>query len=84
MTTPRVLIIDDDELVAATLHAMAEAVGAEAHATSDSDSFFAALEQWQPTHILLDLNMPNLDGMEVIAELANRGVEAGIIVVSGV
>lgn len=77
MTAPRVLILDDDELVAATLHAMVEAIGAQARATSDAERFFSALETWQPTHILLDLNMPNLDGMEVIAELATRASDAG-------
>ncbi len=84
MSDARVLILDDDEMVATALHAMSQGVGAQARATTEPESFFAALESWQPTHILLDLNMPNLDGMQVMAELANREVEAGIIVVSGV
>ena len=84
MIDARVLILDDDEMVAAALHAMSQGVGAQARATTEPESFFAALESWQPTHILLDLNMPNLDGMQVMAELASREIEAGIIVVSGV
>lgn len=79
----RLLILDDDAAVCRTLKAMAEAVGAQACICTRPAAFFEALAEWVPTHIALDLSMPDMDGVQVIAELANRGCTARIIISSG-
>lgn len=79
----RLLILDDDAAVCSTLKAMAEAVGAQACICIHPAAFFEALAAWAPTHIALDLSMPEMDGVQVIAELANRGCSARIIISSG-
>jgi len=79
----RLLILDDDAAVCSTLKAMAEAVGAQACVCTHPVDFFEALSEWTPTHIALDLSMPEMDGVQVIAELARRDCTARIIISSG-
>ncbi len=84
MTEKKLLILDDDLMVGKTIRFIAEGAGFKCFATDDPDEFFSQLEHWQPTHIALDLIMPQMDGVEVMVELSRRGCRAHIIISSGV
>ncbi len=84
MNEQKLLIIDDDDMIGQTMSYIARSIGIEAHATSQPDEFFEQVESWKPTHIALDLVMPDMDGVEVLVELAKRECSAGIIITSGV
>lgn len=78
------LVLDDDKSVGATIQAIAETAGMECRVTTDPSEFFQLESEWQPTHIALDLIMPDMDGVEVLAELSSRGCTASVIITSGV
>jgi len=78
------LVLDDDKNVGATIRAIAETAGMECRVTTDPAEFFQLESEWQPTHIALDLIMPDMDGVEVLAELSSRGCTANVIITSGV
>ncbi len=84
MSEIRLLILDDDALTAATIENMAESVGVTARHTVSARAFFDELQGWEPTHVFLDLNMPDMDGVQVMNELARLGSRARIIIGSGV
>ena len=84
MTERRLLILDDDAQIGETIQFIAESVNWKSIATQEPMDFFRLLGDWQPTHIALDLVMPKMDGVEVIAELARRHCKAKIIITSGV
>lgn len=84
MVDHRLLILDDDPMIGETIQRIAELAGLEAHFTSNQDLFFSLLTDWKPTHIALDLIMPEMDGVQVMAELAQRSCRARIIITSGV
>ncbi|MES3006482.1 MAG: EAL domain-containing response regulator [Pseudomonadota bacterium] len=84
MADKRLLILDDDLMVGKTIAFIAENVGWDCIATDEPQQFFTLLEKWQPTHIVLDLVMPKMDGVEVMVELSHRGCKAQIIISSGV
>jgi CheY-like chemotaxis protein len=48
-----------------------------------AQEFFNAIEEWQPTHIALDLVMPEMDGAQVLIQLSKRNSSAKIIITSG-
>lgn len=79
----RLLILDDDELVGATIASAATRLGLEARAAAEPERFFQLLQSWQPTDILLDLVMPRLDGLEVIARLAESDRRPSLMLISG-
>jgi EAL domain-containing protein (putative c-di-GMP-specific phosphodiesterase class I)/ActR/RegA family two-component response regulator len=80
----RLLILDDDPAIGATITMMAQSDAVECRSTAEAESFYRELDAWSPTHIALDLVMPDHDGIEVLHELARRGCTATIIITSGV
>ncbi|MBL0728703.1 response regulator [Piscinibacter sp. HJYY11] len=79
----RLLILDDDPTVGQILQVAAKSVGFEARWCEDVDAFFSALAEWQPTHLAVDMLMPDVSGQEVLARLADQRCEAKVIVSSG-
>lgn len=84
MEPGRLLIFDDEADVAQTIKLMAESTGITAHYTTEPDEFFRIAEEWEPTHIALDLIMPEMDGVQVLARLAEYECRSKIIITSGV
>jgi EAL domain-containing protein (putative c-di-GMP-specific phosphodiesterase class I) len=80
----RLLIFDDDEAVGKTLGHIARRMGVDAQIVTHPKAFLQRLETWQPTHIALDLVMPEMDGVQVLRLLAERQCRAMIIITSGV
>lgn len=83
MITERLLILDDDLLIGRAISGIAEFMGLEVRLTTDFDSFIMALQDWQPSHLMIDLIMPDKDGVEVLSELASRDIECQLILTSG-
>jgi two-component system response regulator AlgR len=70
----RVLIVDDEPLARARLDALLkECADVEVVASvGDGEAALAAISEKQPDVLLLDINMPGLDGKTLAARLANR------------
>ncbi len=84
MHNDRILILDDEPLTGQTIRSIAEFAGFQARHTTDPETFFALLRDWDPGHIALDLIMPDMDGVQVMIRLAELQCRARIIVTSGV
>lgn len=84
MTVKRLLILDDDPMTGQTIQRIAEFAGVDVRFTLDPGEFFSLLAAWQPTHIALDLVMPEMDGVQVMGRLATLNCQAKIIITSGV
>jgi EAL domain-containing protein (putative c-di-GMP-specific phosphodiesterase class I)/FixJ family two-component response regulator len=80
----KLLILDDDALIARTISVIGESAGFSTQMATAADEFFRLLDDWQPSHIALDLIMPDMDGVEVLVELARRDCQASILITSGV
>lgn len=83
MYSGRMLILEDDVHVGKVIRLIAEASGFEARLLTGPEQFFDAVQHWNPTHIAIDLVLPDMDGMQVLAELAIRKCTANIIITSG-
>jgi EAL domain-containing protein (putative c-di-GMP-specific phosphodiesterase class I)/DNA-binding NarL/FixJ family response regulator len=79
----RLLILDDDPHLGGVMKTIAEKFGAVVRLTAGPGEFFDEFESWRPTLIALDLVMPQMDGIQVLAELAKRHCGARIIITSG-
>ena len=80
-----VLIVEDDAESAELLERMVRRLGFSVRRATDGAEGLAALEGSSPVAILLDLNMPNLNGFELIDLLVQNEAYANIplIVLSG-
>jgi DNA-binding response OmpR family regulator len=79
----RVLIIDDELDFADYLRNVATLEGFEAHVARGMDGFVSALDDFDPSVIIMDMVMPDTDGFEILRLLAGRGCRARILIVSG-
>ena len=79
----RVLVIDDDEEHRTLVRHMLARVGHEVEEALDGAEGLRAFEKRRPDLVLTDINMPGLDGHEVIAALRGQHSGVPIIAVSG-
>ncbi len=79
----RILLIEDDAAFRHPLAAFLEQGGANVYQAEDGIEGLSAAALYCPDVVLCDLNMPNLDGHEVIACLAARHPKVPVIVISG-
>ncbi|TFL20282.1 response regulator transcription factor [Jannaschia formosa] len=77
-----VAILDDDPAIRATLTEALEEAGLRVTAHSRADAFEAAVRQSMPDVCLVDLGLPDRDGLAVVSRLALEG-GAAIIIISG-
>lgn len=80
-----VLIVEDEPDAAALLERIARRLGFSTRIAADGAEGLAAVSERAPAAILLDLNMPNLNGFDFIERLTGSKDHAGIplIVLSG-
>lgn len=67
-----VVYADDDDLIRAAVVELLVQHGIDVHACSDGDEALALCQQMSPDAALLDLNMPELNGLQVARELRKR------------
>ena len=78
----RVLLVDDDPAIRRTVGAALELEGFEVVPASGGRAALEAVARAQPAVILLDLTMPDLDGLEVLRRLRAAGDEVPVCVLS--
>jgi EAL domain-containing protein (putative c-di-GMP-specific phosphodiesterase class I) len=82
-SAPRALVLDDDPSLAELVGALARRGGFEVTTTTLPGPFQQALMERPPELIVLDLQMPALDGVRVLRLLGDAGCRAGILLVTG-
>ena len=85
--TKRVLIVDDDAAVVQVLH---DALGLFRHdhaysveIARDGAEGFAALERAEFDLVLLDMYMPRMTGLELLAKMRQRGLRTPVLMLTG-
>ena len=66
---PRILIIEDDEYSREAIEHLLNAEGCETKSAANGVSGYRAARRFAPNIIVLDLNLPDIDGVEVTARL---------------
>ena len=77
------LVIDDDDLVGQLVVEAAQQVGFRASAVQDFEGLKGAVVDGDPELLLLDLVLPNVDGIQMLRYLAERGCRSKIWLLSG-
>jgi two-component system response regulator FixJ len=84
MTRPATVhVVDDDDAVRSSLRLLLKSVGLPTVAHASADEFLAAWDGDQPGCLVLDVRMPGMSGMELQAELNQRGAIIPVIFISG-
>jgi len=83
MPVPRVLVVDDDPGFGEFVRKVADGCGYEVALAGDAASFERNYAAFGPDLIMLDLQMPGADGIELLRTLATLDCKAPILVMSG-
>ena len=75
------LVIDDNRQTADALHQMLAALDVEARVSYGSSPALELLQTFTPRLILLDINMPGVDGLEVLSYLRREPRLAAVPVI---
>ncbi|MGD9159328.1 MAG: ATP-binding protein [Desulfobacteraceae bacterium] len=79
----KILIIDDEESVLESISNLVTQLGYKASALNRPTEAVATYEKWRPDLVLIDRNMPEMDGIDCIADLLKLDPDAKIIIISG-
>lgn len=83
MSENRALIIDDDPRICRIIKRMAKDLGIECSTIDNPELFEATHLDFKPNVIFMDLQMPKMDGVELLRKLVELRSSAAIILVSG-
>jgi CheY-like chemotaxis protein len=78
-----VLIVDDDRLAQATFRVLLELKGYRVLLAEDGDEALQLLRHHPVDVVLLDILMPNKDGIETLIEIRRRMPGLPVLVISG-
>ena len=78
-----VAVIDDDDAVRDSLGALLEAAGYAVDTYASGRAFLAALPEGLPACALVDVRMPEMDGLELQRRLAGAAPQLPVIIITG-
>ncbi len=78
-----ILIVDDEEVVRLSHLRSLESTDCNARAAEDGRQALQVMEQYPFDVVLLDLRMPDLDGMDVLKTIKQRWPDSEVVVITG-
>ena len=79
----KILVVDDEGIVLDSCQRVLKEDGLEVLLVTSADKAIAAIEDEEPSVLLMDVKMPVRDGMDLMREVKERWPDVPIIVMSG-
>lgn len=76
------LLIEDDPSLQAALERSLTRVGMRVRACGDGIQALALWKQLQPDAVVLDLNLPGMDGLEVLSQARSAGLATPVVILT--
>jgi two-component system response regulator FixJ len=76
-------VVDDEESIRRSLDFLLRSASYQVEKWEDGEAFLKGADRTQPACVLLDVRMPGMDGLQVQAEMAARGYNLPVIVLTG-
>jgi len=76
-------VVDDDRDVRRSISFMLGTTELQSRPFASGMDFLDSLDEVEPGAVLLDIRMPEMDGFQVMAELAKKGIDWPVIIMTG-
>ena len=83
MPASTIVVIDDQDSVRDALGEMLSVFGFQVATYESADRFLQTADFNRPACIVADVRMPGMDGIELVRELARRGIALPVVLISG-
>jgi two-component system nitrogen regulation response regulator NtrX len=80
---PLVLVVDDESDIRSSLRMILEYEGYDLSEASSGEEALARIESDRPNAVLLDIKMPRMDGLEILARVKQSEPALPVVVISG-
>ena len=80
---PKILIVDDEKAIRRTLKEILEYEKYEVEEAEDGEIGLQKIEKNNYDVVILDVKMPKKDGLEVLGDMQQKGIDTPVIVLSG-
>ena len=80
---PNILVVDDEPALLRAVERFLTGLGYEVSAAGNGTEALAAIEEATPDLLITDINMPEMDGIEILNALRARGLAIPVIAISG-
>ena len=78
-----VCVIDDDDALRDSVELFLVNEGLSVMSYASADEFLAELDALPPGCVVTDVRMPGMSGMELLSQIASRGLSLPVIVITG-
>jgi two-component system response regulator FixJ len=83
LSKPIVYVIDDDAAVRDSFHILFESHGIEVRSYASSEAFLVAAPPLENSCLIIDVNMPELDGIDLLGRLPRDGFMTPTFLITG-
>ncbi len=80
---PRILVVDDESSIRESLRMILEFEDYQVLEAADGPEALVRVGERLPDAVLLDIKMPQMDGLQVLRNMNERGLDMPVVVVSG-
>jgi FixJ family two-component response regulator len=83
LAAPTVFVVDDDDLVRASIRGMLKSVGLHAETFGSAQDFLRCKRPDGPSCLILDIRLPGISGLDFQHQLADAGIFLPVIFITG-
>jgi len=76
-------VVDDEDSIRRSLEFLLKTAGFQVEKWPDGEAFLKGADRAAPACVLLDVRMPGMDGLQVQEEMASRGFNLPVVVLTG-
>jgi FixJ family two-component response regulator len=81
--SPTIFVVDDDDLVRASIQGMLKSVGLRSETFGTAQEFLRSERPDGPSCLVLDVRLPGVNGLEFQRQLVDAGIRIPIIFITG-
>lgn len=78
----KILLIDDEEFLVSMLARSLRSAGYETRVETSTEGIIDKIESWYPDLILLDVNLPGKNGIVILQEILDGGIDTQVVMLT--